>query len=72
MCKIFTNILNLRLIDWCETNDMISESQAGFRRSYSTIDNAFTLQALVQKNTCQRKKEDFTVYLFTLRRHLTV
>ena len=63
MCKIFTNILNLRLIDWCETNDMISESQAGFRRSYSTIDNAFTLQALVQKYLSKKKGRFYCIFI---------
>ena len=49
LCKIFTNILNVRLPKWSERNNVIDESQAGFRRDHSAVDNIFILQALVQK-----------------------
>ena len=42
---------------------MISESQAGFRRSYSTIDNAFTLQALVQKYLSKKKGRFYCIFI---------
>ena len=47
--KIFSHILNARLKHWCDINQLIPEAQAGFRSSYSTIDNIFILQSLVQK-----------------------
>ena len=47
--KVFTFILNNRLSVWCEENQVIDESQAGFRKQYSTIDNIFTLTSVVQK-----------------------
>ena len=47
--KIFTRILNVRLQKWTDDNELISEEQAGFRRGYSTIDNAFILNSFVQK-----------------------
>ena len=53
--KIFTNILNKRLTSWCEENDVIIESQAGFRRNYSTVDNIFNLQAVIQKCLCKKR-----------------
>jgi len=34
---------------WCEDNSVIEESQAGFRSQYSTIDNIFTLNGIIQK-----------------------
>ena len=34
---------------WCEEHNIIDESQGGFRRGYSTIDNIFTLQSIAQK-----------------------
>ena len=49
LCKIFNGILTKRLQSWCEDNQVIDESQAGFRKNYSTIDNIFSLQSVVQK-----------------------
>ena len=49
LCKIFNGILTKRLQSWCEDNQVIDESQAGFRKKYSTIDNIFSLQSVVQK-----------------------
>lgn len=47
--KIFSHVLNERLKQWCDCNNIIPEAQAGFRSSYSTVDNIFVLQSLVQK-----------------------
>ena len=47
--KICINILNKRLTQWSDENEIIGEEQAGFRKSYSTIDNLFCLQTLVTK-----------------------
>ena len=47
--KIYINILNKRLTQWSDENEIIGEEQAGFRKSYSTIDNLFCLQTLVTK-----------------------
>ena len=47
--KIFTGVLNKRLTDWAENNNMTSDSQFGFRRGRSTTDAIFVLHAAVQK-----------------------
>ena len=47
--KIFTGILFDRLTHWSDINVHIPESQAGGRKGYSTIDNIFCLQSVVQK-----------------------
>ena len=47
--KIYINILNKRLTKWSDENELIGEEQAGFRKSYSTIDNLFCLQTIVTK-----------------------
>ena len=47
--KIFTGILNDRIYKYSTENDILEEAQAGFRKGYSTTDNIFTLQAMVQK-----------------------
>ena len=47
--KCYTKILNSRLYAWLENNHMISDSQAGFRKGYSTVDQIFNLYSIVQK-----------------------
>ena len=49
--KIFVNIMTKRLTNWCEENGVI----AGFRSKYSTIDNIFTLQSLIQKHISRKR-----------------
>lgn len=47
--KVFSHVLNARLVTWCDQNEVIPEAQGGFRAGYSTVDNIFVLQSLVQK-----------------------
>ena len=54
MSKCYTTILNRRLVKWIENNRKLTESQAGFRKGYSTFDHIFTLNAIVEK--CFSKK----------------
>lgn len=42
-------VLTSRLTQWCEEQNIIDESQGGFRRGYSTIENIFILQTIAQK-----------------------
>ena len=44
--KVFTSVINNRLYSWAEDNNKINEEQAGFRKSYSTIDHIFTLHSM--------------------------
>ena len=69
--KIFNGILTVRVQKWAEENNVLDESQAGFRRGFSTIDNIFSLHATVQKYIC-RSGVDFTVYLLISNVLLTV
>ena len=39
--KIFTGILNNRIINWAESNNILSDSQFGFRKGRSTADAVF-------------------------------
>lgn len=45
--KLFTRVLNNRLIYWAETYGIYIEAQAGFRKHMSTIDNLFVLFNLI-------------------------
>ena len=46
--KLFTAILNTRLNNFVNENDIIDSCQAGFRKGFSTTDNLFILQSLIQ------------------------
>jgi len=50
--KVFMEILSTRLTIWA--NGAIDESQAGLRAGYSTTDNMFNLNAVMQKYTSKR------------------
>ena len=47
--KVFTKVLSNRLTQWAEEENAIHECQAGFRKGYSTQDQIFSLQAMIQK-----------------------
>ena len=47
--KVFTKILNNRLITWAEENYKRDEGQCAYRKGRSTIDNVFTLIAIGRK-----------------------
>ena len=71
MFKIFTNIQTNRLNEWTKKYNAIHECQASFRSKYSTIDNVFTLQSLVQKHI-SKKGGGSTVFIYIIKRLLTV
>ncbi|MEW8548219.1 MAG: reverse transcriptase family protein [Candidatus Thiodiazotropha sp.] len=52
--KIYTSIINRRLIFVTNLYSIISEAQAGFRNGYSTIDNLFILQGVISKYLSKR------------------
>jgi hypothetical protein len=47
LSKTFTYVLNDRLCELSDEVGLISESQTGFRKGYSTLDNIFSLHALI-------------------------
>ena len=61
--KIFTHILTQRLNKWCDENGVLDESQAWFRKGYSTIDNIFNLHAVVQKYLSRNKGRVYVFYI---------
>ena len=46
--KLFTAIINTRLNVFAETQDVITSSQTGFRKGYSTADNLFVIKSLTE------------------------
>jgi hypothetical protein len=54
--KLFTSILNNRLTDFIESNNLLSENQAGFRSSHSTLDHIFVLKTLIDIFKSRKQK----------------
>ena len=69
MYKIFSNIVNERLCTWVEAYGKIDEAQAGFRAEYSTADNMFSLQSMIQKYIC-KPGVGFMFCMWISRKHL--
>ncbi|MEW8542872.1 MAG: reverse transcriptase family protein, partial [Candidatus Thiodiazotropha sp.] len=54
--KLFTSVLNARLTRFLDEFEILSETQTGFRKDYSTLDNIFTLHSLIELLRVQKKK----------------
>ena len=63
LSKVFSHVLHSRLKAWCDINDLIPEEQAGFRKGYSTVDNIFSLSAIVQKYITKPKGRFYTLFV---------
>jgi len=61
--KVYAEILRNRLEKEAEEKDMIPESQAGFRKGRSTMDNVFVLAHFMQREK-RRGGEDGKLYIF--------
>ena len=48
-CKLFTSVLNARLLEWDINDNIITDAQYGFRPGLSTVDAMFVLQTLINK-----------------------
>ena len=55
--KCYTVILNARLYSWLEENKVITESQAGFRKHYSTLDQIFNILCICSKKLKEERSE---------------
>ena len=51
--NLFTSVINERLTVFIDSNQIMSEAQAGFRKGYSTTDQIFTLKCIVELFVCQ-------------------
>ena len=54
--KVYSTIVNLRIQEWVEENNITAEHLAGFKRNYCTFDHMFTLLVLVQKQFSSYRK----------------
>ena len=55
MYKMYTSILNERIVKWTDENELIVEEQNGFRKKRSTIDHVASLTNII--DTRKRNKE---------------
>ena len=67
--KIFSKILNFRLVNWLTENNILAEEQLGFVKENRTTDAHIMLYNLIQKY-CKKGKKDFIRVLLILKRHL--
>ena len=57
--KIYTSIINKRV----NVYGKISEAQFGFREGYSTTDNAFILNSLIEKYLAKKKGKLYVCFV---------
>ena len=60
--KLFTSILNNRLLQWDKEHNIITDAQFGFKPGVSTIDAIFVLHSLVRR-TLKRKKKLYCCFI---------
>jgi len=63
LSKCFTSIINKRLTQWSNMRDLIPETQAGFRRDYSTFDHIFTLYAIIERYLSFKKRKLYVAFV---------
>jgi len=61
--KCYTSVLNARLVKWMQVYEKIVESQAGFRKKYSTVDHIFTLSSIIEKSLSKRRGKLYVAFV---------
>ena len=56
LCKLFTSILNERLLNWSVDNDIVTDAQFGFRPKMGTSEAIVALHSIIHKTlSCKRR-----------------
>lgn len=63
IAKLYSSVLHNRLSKVSEEYQLIPASQAGFRKGYSTIDNIFCLQSLIQKYLSKKRGRFYVLFV---------
>ena len=66
-CKIYSAVLNNRLLEWAEESNVLSEEENGFKKLCNCIDHMYVLYTTV-KNRLLLNKESFECS-YTLKKH---
>ena len=56
MSKLFTSILNKRLLSWSDLNSVVTDAQFGFKPGSGTRDAIFVLHSLISKTLREKKR----------------
>ena len=64
--KLFTSIINNRLTNNADRNDIITDSKAGSWHGFSTLDNLFVINSLI--DMAKAKSKNFFALLLTSNR----
>ena len=54
--KIFTSVINNRLLKWSNENNIVTDAQFGFKPGYGTSDAIFSLHTVISKVLSSKKK----------------
>ena len=54
ICKLFTSVLNKRLLTWSNDNEIITDAQFGFRPKSGTSEAIFALHYIISKTLCKK------------------
>ena len=63
LLKVLSIMLNCRLNDFCENNNVINRGQLGFRKNNGTIDQVTTLKTIINKYVYDNKKKLYTCFV---------
>lgn len=63
IAKLFTGMLLTRITEWSNSNNILSENQAGFRKGYSTIDNIFNLINIIKTKTTKKRSKVYAFFI---------
>jgi exonuclease III len=61
--KIFTRLIEMRLRHWAEICNLLPESQSGFRRERSCVDNIFVLHTMIFHQVMVKRKELYGLFV---------
>ena len=60
--KIYSQVLNNRIVSYCEITDLFCDEQNGFRKSRSCQDHIFSLTTII-RNRLKMKKDTFVAFI---------
>ena len=61
--KLFTAVLNERIVSFLDANGLLGEEQAGFRANYSTVDHVYTLHAIIDWYLKVKKRRVYCAFI---------
>ena len=63
LSKIFTGIINKRIVLWSESKNVLSECQAEFRQKKSTVDQMFILKTMIDESLFRKRGRFYCMFV---------